>query len=332
MVTLSDIAKEVGVAPQVVSRVLNGGKGTASARAQVRDQIREVAARRGYRPFAAGQILRARAFHSVGVLIGHAQDFLISQDALAGLASGLSRHNYTATLHYVEATTDAELLDSRLLSSRLTDAIIMPYVRPPSRVLLRALRALPVPVIWMNRQARTDALAMDELGAGKMLARHLCEQGYRNITFVDYSSGGRDQHTRERMKGVSAAVRDRGLNVTFVTEQIARPDRATAARALLRPSLRRGAVIVNWLSAAQVILQVAQSLNWRIPEDLAIASFDDGRHHSASVPAITCAIRPEFQFGEIAAELILKRLQDPARPQPSRRLSFNLVVGGSTKR
>lgn len=329
-VTIADIASEVGVAPQVVSRVLHGGKSTASARKEIRDKIREVAAKRGYRPSAAGQMLRKGTFHSVGILIGHSDNFLLSQLTLTGLAEALAEKEYTATLFYVRDKSDSGLLDSRLISSKLTDALIIPYVRPPSRRLVRELNALHIPVIWMNRRCRHDALRMNEAGASAMLLRHLVEQGHRKVAFVDYSGNGKDAHTRERITGLKKCAAELNVDLELHLDQIHRPDRAPVVRRFLAESKNPRALIVNSLSAAQIFLQVAHQRGLRIPDELVLASFDDGSFHTASNPIITCAIRPDFAFGRRTAEMVLQRLENPGKTLPLRKLDFELRIGGST--
>lgn len=330
MVTITDIAKEVGVAPQVVSRVLHGGKSTASARLEIREKIKDVAALRGYRPSAAGQMLRKGSFHSIGILLGNADDFLLSQQSLAGLASGLAKRNYTATLFYINGTSESDLLDSRLVASQLTDALVIPYVRPPSRRLIKALASTRMPVIWMNRRTRHDAVSMDEAGAGAQLLTHLYHQGHRRVTFVDYSGNGDDPHTQERLKGFKAKAKSLNVPITVVAQRTLRQDRAKAAQIFLKKAKKPSALVINSLSAAQVFLQVAVRMGLRIPHDLALASFDDGQHYSANAPYITCAIRPDFTFGHVTAELILQRLEKRDRPLPSRRVPFELITGGTT--
>lgn len=331
-VTIADIAKEVGVAPQVVSRILHGGKSTASARKEIREKIREVATKRGYRPSAAGQMLRKGTFHSVGILIGHSDNFLLSQLTLTGLAEALAEKEYTATLFYVRDKSDSGLLDSRLIASKLTDALIIPYVRPPSQRLVRELNALHIPVIWMNRRCRHDALRMNEAGASAMLLRHLVEQGHRKVAFVDYSGDGKDAHTRERITELKKCAAELKVELELRLDQIPRSDRAPVVRRFLADKKNPGALIVNSLSATQIFLQVAHQRGLRIPDELALASFDDGSFHTASTPIITCVIRPDFAFGRSTAEMVLQRLENPDKPLPLRKLDFELRIGGSTRK
>lgn len=331
-ITITDIARELGVSPQVVSQVLHGGKSTAGARRELREKIRKYAAEKGYRPFAASQILRKGSFNSVGVLIGNPNDFLLSQQALAGLTEGLSQKDYTATLFYANAQTDSELLDSRLISSKLTDALIIPCVREPSRHLVNELKTLGIPVIWMHRHTRYDAVRMDEANAATLLLRHLVSQGNKKVLFLDYSGGGRDAHTQERLKGLKREAEKLEVQLDIHLECVARKDRASATRAFLTRHKRPGAIIINSLSAAQVFLQVAHQLQLKLPEDIALASFDDGFQYTANTPFVTCAIRPDFAFGRCTADMVLKRLKDPSTPLPLRNLEFELKIGGSTLR
>lgn len=331
-ITITDIAREVGVSPQVVSQVLHGGKSTAGARREIREKIRKHAAERGYRPFAASQILRKGSFRSVGVLIGDPNDFLLSQLALAGLTEGLAEKEYTATLFYAKARTDSDLLDSRLISSKLTDALVIPYVREPSRHLVNELKTLDIPVIWMNRHTRYDAVRMDESSAASLLLRHLASEGNKKVIFLDYSSGGKDAHTRERLKGLKKEAGKLGVRLDVHLESVARTDRALAARAFLRRHRCPGAMIINSLSAAQVFLQVAHQLQLKLPEDVALASFDDGSQYTANTPFVTCAIRPDFAFGRCTADMVLTRLENPSTFLPLRKLEFDLRIGGSTRR
>lgn len=331
-VTIADIAREVGVAPQVVSRVLHGGKSTAGARRELREKIREVAAERGYRPSAAGQMLRKGAFHSVGILLGHSDNFLLSQLTLAGLTEGLAEKEYTATLFYVRDRSDSGLLDSRLISSKLTDALIIPYVRQPSRRLVNELGDLHIPVIWMNRRCRYDALRMDEAGASGMLLRHLVEQGHEHVDFIDYSGNGKDAHTRERIRGIQTEAAKLNIRTRFHLEHLPRADRAPAVRRYLAGTPKPRALIINSLSAAQIFLQVAHQQGLRLPEDLALASFDDGSYYTANTPSITCALRPDFAFGRSAAEMVLQRLKHPDTPLPLRKVAFELRIGGTTRK
>lgn len=329
-VTMADIARKVGVAPQVVSTVLNGGKGTASARPEIRKQIQKVAENMGYRPFMAGQALRKGSFQSVGILTGSPEDFLMSQATLNGIVEQLAREDYSATLVHAPSATTSGLLENRLITSHLADGLLIPLVRPPSTRLKNELEALPVPVVWLNRGGRENSLRMNESAAAGELVRVLAKRDPEGILFVDYSGAGKEEHTRDRILGARKEARKLGRSFNTLLKSVPRNQRAEEVSRWLesvKPPLH---LIVNSLSAAQVILQVAVRRGWNIPEDLSLTTFDQGNAHTANDPVITCAVRPDYIFGIEAGNMILNRIQNPGTPIPGVQIDFKLVRGGTT--
>ncbi|WFB36103.1 LacI family DNA-binding transcriptional regulator [Kiritimatiellota bacterium B12222] len=329
-VTLADIARQVGVAPQVVSIVLNGGKGTASARPEIRDRIREVATELGYRPFSAGQALRRGAFQSVGLLIGPPEDFLLTQPTLSGLVERLAESDYTATLVHTRSSSLSGLMENPLVRSRHTDGLLIPFVRTPSARLREELSSLQIPVVWMNRSARHNAIRMDEGDAAAQLVSLYHRKGRKSVTFVDYSSGGRDAHTRERIRSAEHQAQKLGMNFNTHLRSVPRDQRGEAVAEWLKTQHAPLHLIVNSLSAAQIILQVGVREGWKVPETLSLASFDNGKGFTANVPAISCAVRPDYLFGIRSAEMILEQIQSREAQIPSERLSFDVIEGGTT--
>ena len=111
---------------------------------------------------------------------------------------------------------------------------------------------------------------------------------------------------------------------------VPREQRQHACERWLKNPRRSKAVIVNSLSAAQALAQTAMQMGLKIPEDIAIVSYDDGNQYSANVPAITCAIRPTQEFGKQAAKMALIRANKPKENIPSCVLPFELAIGGSS--
>ena len=68
----------------------------------------------------------------------------------------------------------------------------------------------------------------------------------------------------------------------------------------------------------------------RVPEELLIATFDDGSHYNVSVPAMTAAVAPQALLGQAAAEMAVRKVLEPKAKQPSRLLKYELCVGGTT--
>jgi len=330
-VTLSDIGEQLGVSHQVVSKTLNGGRSTVGVGKELEQRIRETAVQMGYRPTTAGRSLRSGKSMSIGILLGPPEDFLLPPETLAACVATLSESGYVATLFSASGASEEDYLKSPLLSERSVDALLISYVHQPSAAFEKNVSSLPLPVVWMNRLAQSNALWVDERGASRMLGEHLIGAGHRHLAFLDYSSGSlTDPLIAERLSGLRDAAESTSTVVSIIQKRLARPERTEHVAKWLESGNRPTAIVANSLSSAQAVCQTAIGMGLKLPDDLAVASFDNGQAHQANVPAITCAIRPDAEFGRMAAKIIVDLLDKPDHRTPGLSLPFTLSVGGST--
>lgn len=330
-VTLSDIGDRLGISHQVVSKTINGGKSTAGVSKELEQLIRKTAEELGYRPSSASRTLRSGKTMSVGILVGSSEDFLLSPDTLVACVKALSEQGYATTLFSTTGDSEADYLKSPLLSERSVDALLVSYAREPSASFEAEVARLPMPVIWLNRKAERNTICVDERGATRMLTEHLLELGHRHLAFLDYSSGLlNDPLIVERLSGMRDAMEPTGAMLSIIQKRLARPNRSDHARSWLKSARRPTAIIANSLTSAQAVCQTALGMGLSLPDDLAVASFDNGNAHQANVPVITCAIRPDAEFGRMAARMIFDLLGQPDQSTPGLSLPFTLEIGGST--
>jgi len=330
-VTLSDIGEKLGISHQVVSKTINGGRSTVVVSKELERRIRETAAEMGYRPSAAGRSLRMGKTMSIGILVGPSEDFLLSPDTLLACVKALSERGYTTTLFSANGASEADYLKSPLLSERSVDALLLSYVREPSAAFEAEVARLPMPVVWLNQKTTSNALCVDERGAARLLTEHLLALGHKHIAFLDYSSGSlNDPLVAERLSGMRDAADESGAILSIIQKRLPRTDRSDHARTWIASDTRPTAIVANSLTSAQSVCQTALGMGFSLPNDLAVASFDNGQAHMANVPVITCAIRPDAEFGRSAAKMIFDLLDQADHSTPSLCLPFTLSLGGST--
>jgi DNA-binding LacI/PurR family transcriptional regulator len=73
-------------------------------------------------------------------------------------------------------------------------------------------------------------------------------------------------------------------------------------------------------------LTAIQELGLRIPDDIAISTFDDIPWASLLNPPLTAVPQPTYALGKTAGEMLLARIADPDRPPAQIRLELQLVV------
>jgi LacI family transcriptional regulator len=331
-VTITDIAKRLGVSHPVVSKVLNGGKSTVGVSEATRRRVLELATEMGYRPHAAGQWLKTRRFNAVGVVVG-SQDpnFYLPQRTVSSFSRVLAGEDYTCTFVSVPGLGKDELMACPLIKRNQVDTLVVSYAEQPSEEMIKALEGIPVPIVWLHHGAQHNLIKLNEGGATAMLVDHLKEQGHDRLLFIDYSTGLGDPASMARLQAFEKRSHELGIDpILMASRKVPRSERFEATSSWITRKGAPKAVIANSLSTAIAVLQTALHLGMKVPDDIAIATFDDGDHHTLAIPNITAAIAPHAKLGEAAAELSVRLAEDKQLRLPAMVLDFELRVCGST--
>jgi LacI family transcriptional regulator len=167
------------------------------------------------------------------------------------------------------------------------------------------------------------------LGA-EMAVEHLARLGHRRIAFVGgpaESSARRDRYAGYR-RALDAAglATDAGLSVTT-------PVTRTGGYEGILPLLERSdpptaALCYNDVVAFGVMLRL-YSIGVRVGTDFAVVGFDNIEEAALWRPALTTISIPPRHVGEVAARLLLSRIEDPDMPPRQCILDPELVVRDS---
>ena len=152
---------------------------------------------------------------------------------------------------------------------------------------------------------------------------------YRRIAVL---AGARSTTGRDRQAGYLQALQARGLAPLTCWLQPTVDSGRTATQDLLNAETPPDAVLATngllLLGAAQAV----QSAGLRMPDDIGLAGFDNNDWTTLPAVDVTVVEQPTYDIGRTAAELLLQRLNEPARPARCVVLEGRLVVRGSTRR
>jgi LacI family fructose operon transcriptional repressor len=79
------------------------------------------------------------------------------------------------------------------------------------------------------------------------------------------------------------------------------------------------------------ILKAARNAGVEVPQQLAIAGFDNDAWTDLAGPGLTVLEQPVYEIGRTAMSMLLARLQSPEQAARKVVLSGKLVVRGSTR-
>jgi LacI family transcriptional regulator len=326
--TIKDVARVAGVSVATVSRALNGH---ANVTEQTRTHVMGVVARLRFVPSSAAQSMITRRTHTVGALLPdlHGEYFseLIRGIDLAARARGL--HLLVSSSHGDAAEAAAAL---RAMNGRVDGLLVMsPHV---SADFLWGNVADELPAVLMNTHVDGGAhssFAVDNHGGARAMVRHLVERGHRDIAFV--AGPESNFEAQERLRGYRTAiaellpgVAERVLQGDFTQESGFR-----AGSQVVALTHRPSAVFASNDMMAIGCLSALNEAGLRVPDDIALAGFDDVPVSRYVTPPLTTVRARITELGGLALERLASEIEEAERSAPSHQtLRADLVVRQST--
>lgn len=330
MVTGRDVAARAGVSTATVSRVLCDAPGVS---ADVRERVTRATAELGYRPNVRARSLRVRSTQTVSLVVSNVLNPFFTELARA-VEDAARSHGYGVVLGNADEDADRQdgylegLLDGRvdglLLSPASgTSSVVPELVRQGLPVVLvdRPLEGAGLPVV------RTDGLA-----ASRQAAAHLMSVGHTRLAVL---AGPQDlANGRERLEGFRAAAAEHGRPLHDAHVVVGGFDETTGAegvRAVMATEPSPTAVFCTNNLITLGALQALRHDGVRVPDDVALVSFDDLPWFELLDPPVTAVRQPTRALGEAAVAALLARVGGDQSPSAelTRTLPGELVVRAS---
>ena len=310
-VTLRDVARAAGVSLSTASKALNG---RADVRPETRRRVAETAERLAFRPNAAAQLLPTGRTGTVGLITSDLEG-RFSIPILMGAEDAAGAGKMSVFLCDAREDTIRERYHLEALLSRRVDGIIVVGSRTDPRPSLG--HDLPVPVVYVYAPSDSPedlSLVPDNVGAGRLAVEHLLATGRRRIVHI--AGDPTYAAARDRVEGVTAAL----------VEAWGR----TAARTLLEAEPDVDGVVCGSDQIARGVLDALKDLGRRVPQDLAVVSFDNWEIlATGSVPQLTSVDMNFESLGRMAARRLFAAV-DGTRERGTLTQPCRLVVRGST--
>jgi len=272
MATIKDVAREASVSVATVSRVFNGA---AVVREETARRIREVAATLRYAPHTGARSLITNRTNTLGVLLPDLYGEFFSE-----LIHGIDLTARQGGYHILvsrswEGRTEIEEA-MRAMRGRV-DGILLMSPDVHADTLLSVPADLPVVLLCSpSRGHELDSVTIQNSQGAREMVSHLISIGHRRIAIIKGSAGNYD--SAERLRGYRAALREAGIALDPELERDGDFTEAggyAAAQDLLAMMPRPTAVFAANDSMAIGALSAFRQAGVRIPEEMAIAGFDD---------------------------------------------------------
>jgi len=321
---MRDVATAAGVSKALVSIVFRGAPGASE---ETRTRVFRAAEELGYRTNRTASLLKLRRTRHLGLTMDVRSTF--HADLVEEIQAQADQAGYSVVLSTLTRTHDERRAVETLLEFRCESLILLGSDLPEAD--LERLAGM-LPVVLVGRAVDLDAVAVvrsaDDRGLG-LVVDHLVESGHRDIAHVD---GGPGPISDDRRRGYRAAMRRHRLagRASVVPGGHTEADGRRAAAALLRRSVRPSAVACFNDHCALGVMDGLSRAGVRVPEDCAVAGYDDSPIASLAAVDLTSVSQEPARQAEWAVRAAVDRLEGAPDPPRESVLEPRLVVRGST--
>ncbi len=329
-VTISDVAAAAGISMKSVSRVINREPNVSGKlRARVQAAIDQL----GYVPDMAARSLAGARAYTIGLLLDNPSPHY-TMKVQEGAWRACRDHGYHLLIENIDSGAGdvATQMKAILSNCRVDGFVLTPPLTEIGTVMdLLEQRSIPfVRIAPVSFTRRSAGFSMDDARAAGEIARHFWALGHRTFALVT----GPPEHgaAATRKAGFLATLAELGHRDPVAEAYGAfRFDRGIeAGRELLSADSRPTAIFAMNDDSAAGVMSAASQLGLRVPQDVAVAGFDDSWVAKSVWPYLTTVHQPIAEMADMAATFLIERAVYDA-DQSDTLLDHALVVRGSTK-
>jgi LacI family transcriptional regulator len=308
-VTIHDVAKKAEVAVGTVSRFLNGYQLRAENRVRIEHAIQEL----GFKGNIMARGLKRSRSMTIAVVAPDFSSFVAA--IIPIIEQTIEAEGYS--LITCNFRNEREKLRQKLLflRERFVDGIILfpANLATESVDIVQQFLTEKIPVVFIDHLVpgiETDAIVVDNENASFRAVERLILEHHDKIAIVD---GPNDSYvSQERLRGYYEAMQTYNLSAQDEWIQQGTFTQSGGYYAVKQlcaaPQPPTALYVANYEMTIGAILALHE-MHLRIPEDVSFIGFDHFEAIDVVEPPLTVVEQPIERMGQLAAQLILKRIQ-----------------------
>ena len=320
------IAREAGVSPATVSRVLNNVPTVAE---DLRERVLAVIERMNYLPNSNARSLSTSKQGVIGVILQDLRgEFFL--ELIKGLDTAAQKHGYHVLLSSTQGKPYEIESVVRKQYGKVDGFIVVVPATPPKLLVSVSQR---VPTVWVNQTYTgqpASSIVTDNYGAAKKMTEHLLAQGRQKIAFI--SGPEYNFEARERKRGFIETMREYGHIPPLILDGDFTDECGFFyATAIAQQIQGIDAVFAANDNMALGCLFGLKNQGIQVPEQVMIGGFDDMHVARFVRPQLTTIRVDSGRLGEQAVDLLVQKMNDSTHEIADVVMPLELVVRQSTQ-
>jgi LacI family transcriptional regulator len=341
MITIRQLAKEIGLSPTTISMVLNSSPSAQTIPEKTKKRVRAAAKKLGYSPNPFALSLFSSRSATLAILLSDITDPYCAT-VLKGIDASLYRSNYLPVLLDIE-NSRAKFRRSvqKLVARRIEGIIGIANSAVLETELLTTIKRHKIPIVCIGRDmegTEISSVSIENEGGAYLALKHLYDLGHRAIAFL---KGPKDiVDSAQRWEGIVRFAREMELTIDpRLTVQLKSPGTSyeagfIAARELLRRKREFTALLAFDDLAAFGAIRAFTQAGKNVPADCSVVGFDDVTTATFYNPPLTTIRQPMEVLGASAAEIFFELVaaffENRVAAPIHRKIDSKLVVREST--
>lgn len=332
MITIKEIAEQLGVSPTTVSNVINGKTGKMSA--ETRQRVKEALVRNHYvnesrmtEPEAELKLI------SINFFLGPRERILT--DPFCGELLESIEENLRIYNRYMVCSKplEEEHVIRLLSANNIEGGIVLGY--PPAKCAALQ-RVIPKPIVFIDcGEGEYDNVGLQDLQGTYEIVSFLIKQGHRKIAFFCDEKEPTSSN-RQRFQGFLKALEtykilfdEEDFYYLPIEKNLRYEVLRQFARGVKQNSYTAGFFCSDLLASEAVNVFFSQNL--KVPDDLSVAGFDDNIYARLTRPMLTTVRQSPTEKGREAVKLLMKRIYGQEVLVNSLQLPTELIVRDSVR-
>jgi DNA-binding LacI/PurR family transcriptional regulator len=335
--TSIDIAHLTGVSQATVSRAL---RGSPLVNEETRQRIQAAADQLNYKVDKNASNLRRMHTGTLALLFfedptadeSHINPFFLSM--LGSITRACALRGYDLLISFQQFSRDwhADFADSKKADGLILLGYgdYLAYTDKLEKLVDQGTRFVRWGAVLPDQPG--VSIGCDNYRGGQMVAEHMLERGCRRLAFL----GDASSHYPEffgRYRGYVDAVQHAGVEVDAALQENAESTERSGYEAMRNLIMREAGFDAVFAASDLIAIGAMRALSdhgLRVPEDVALAGFDDIATASFINPPLTTVLQDTKQAGEVLVDSLLGLIR--GEPVDSEVLPVKLVVRRSSLR
>jgi LacI family transcriptional regulator len=331
--SIVDIANKLNISKTTVSFILNGRAKEKRISEELVERVLKFVEEVGYKPNSLAKSLRTGKSNIIGLMVEN-----ISDHFFANIARYIEDRAYKNGYKIIYCSTDNDAAKTKDLIAMFRDRHVDGYIIAPPLGVEADIAELikdELPVVLFDRyfpNIDSSYVVIDNMNSTYNATQYFIDQGYKKIAFITFQS--HQTQMQARMDGYEKALKENNLT-PYIKEVVFNQDAQNIVEPItdfLEKNKNFDAILFGTNRIGVCGLKVLHNLGMKVPDDVAVISFDDYDVFELYSPSITAIAQPIEEIADNVITILLNKLNTSAPNRKNQQITLHteLKLRGSS--